>query len=180
MDMTVEIWAEIDFAPNYAVSNLGNVRNASGALLKPTVGKYGHQHVVLYTPYGRKCKTVHRLVCAAFNGPPPGAGYHAAHKDGKPWNNFPENLYWATPKENSADMIRHGTVAKGDRSGPRVHIENMRRGSGHSMAKLTEKDVLQIRSIAKQRGDSKFIAEEYGISKSLVNMIRRREVWTHI
>jgi hypothetical protein len=38
---------------------------------------------------------------------------HAAHFNGDSGDNRIENLYWATPAQNNADIARHGNVKKG-------------------------------------------------------------------
>ena len=48
----------------------------------------------------RKTFKIHRLVCEAFHGPPPFDGAVVMHIDDDPANNTPENLKWATQKEN--------------------------------------------------------------------------------
>lgn len=53
---------------------------------------------------------IHRLVCEAFHGPAPFAGAVVCHADDVCDNNVPENLRWATAKENSADAFRNGRI----------------------------------------------------------------------
>lgn len=57
----------------------------------------------------------HRLICEAINGPPD-EGCYTAHSCGNGHLGCitPAHLRWATPKENTADAIRHGRVARGD------------------------------------------------------------------
>lgn len=69
-----------------------------------------------------------------------------------------------TPQENTQDMIDRGRTP--DRS-----------GSKNGRSKLTEDQVREIRS---RDGSAKSIAAQYGVSKSLVGMIRARQVWTHV
>ena len=51
---------------------------------------------------------VHRLICMAFHGLPPGPDYQTCHYDGNGWNNRAENVRWDTPVGNASDKIRHG------------------------------------------------------------------------
>lgn len=170
-------WAEVEGFPGYKVSSQGDVVTPRGVTLVPYSGRYGHQQVLLGAYGKRQCKTVHSLVCAAFNGPKPSVQHQCAHRDGNPRNNVPGNLYWATAKQNADDREAHGRTARGDRSGPRIHRHKMRRGEKHPRAKLTEQEVSAIKAIPKVRGDTRLIAEVFKVSPSLVNQIRRGAIW---
>lgn len=52
------------------------------------------------------------------------------------------------------------------------------KGSKSGKAKLTEQQVLDIRSRLEQTNES--IANEFGVSDSLINAIRKRQIWKHI
>lgn len=54
-------------------------------------------------------QSVHRLICAAWSGPPPRPDAIVLHRDGDAANNTPANLAWGTPAENQADRYRHKT-----------------------------------------------------------------------
>lgn len=109
-----------------------------------------------YMSWGGRYVSVSRLICTRAHGEPPDASMHAAHRCGKGANGCvnPKCLYWATKAENESDKIRHGTIAKGERSGA---------------AKLTDAQVEQIRSDSRL---GKFIAADYGISRSQVSRIK--------
>lgn len=68
----------------------------------------GHQRVKLSKDGRSVHAALHRLVLAAFAGPPPD-GCEALHNDGNPANNRVENLRWGTRSENLRDSVRHGT-----------------------------------------------------------------------
>ena len=55
---------------------------------------------------------VHRLVCEKFNGPIPAEKPWALHKCGMGHKGCvnPKHLYWGSPKENTADKIRHAQM----------------------------------------------------------------------
>lgn len=118
--------------------------------------------------YGRikrdgKRKFVHRLVCEDINGPPPTPEHQAAHSCGR--GNLAcvtkGHLSWKTPKENQADRLEHGTHCRGERNGS---------------AKLTEAQVLEIRSF-KGQFTVRQIAEKYGVSQSTVAGIYSGDRW---
>ncbi len=81
-------------------------------------------------PYGRDSKGygfvvedgtftgAHRRVCEEVNGPPPSPSHHAAHScgNGRLGCVTPNHLRWATPKENVAEAISHGTFRPFGRS----------------------------------------------------------------
>lgn len=67
-------------------------------------------------------RKVPRLVAEAFHGPRPD-GLQIRHMDGDSSNNRPDNLRYGTAKENAADRERHGTTARGERSGSAVHTD---------------------------------------------------------
>ena len=71
----------------------------------------------------------------------------------------PHHLSWMTRSENEMDKVRDGTSNRGE-------------GSGHS--KITEIDVLAIRSDVRKNRD---IAREYGITPSNVGHIKKRRTW---
>lgn len=50
--------------------------------------------------HDKKTYKVARLVCEAFNGPPPFKGAVCMHVDENSRNNRPENLRWGSQKEN--------------------------------------------------------------------------------
>jgi hypothetical protein len=61
----------------------------------------------------QKCVAVSRLVCLAFNGPPPDGKNFVCHRDDVPLNNVPENLYWGDAIENADDCLRNQHRGKG-------------------------------------------------------------------
>lgn len=119
----MEEWRDVpSFAGLIQVSSLGRVKSfcrySSGAIMTQFHDPVsGYQKVTLQLSPGRK-KTVrvHRLVCEAFHGAPPSESHEVAHSDGKRTNNRPENLRWATCKENSSDCLKHGTRLFGERN----------------------------------------------------------------
>ena len=96
---------------------------------------------------------VHRLVAKAFI-PNPENKPHVAHNDGNPANNRVTNLRWATVEENMADTAIHGTRVQGE---------------AHFRAKLSERDVHDIRTRITRRSkgvksNARELADEYGVS----------------
>lgn len=80
----------------------------------------------------------------------------------------PSHLLLGTNKENTNDMISRGR-----------HIEGRKRvfGENTSRAKLTEKQVLEIR----EKKDTQVnLAKKYGVSRSAIKSILDRTNWSHI
>jgi hypothetical protein len=95
----------------YEVSNLGRVRNGKGRIMKlwSRDGRTAVRLVKVGLP--QKFLSVGILVCEAWYGPRP-QGKDVAHYDCDSSNNKPENLRWATPKENKRDCVRNGCHSK--------------------------------------------------------------------
>ena len=180
-----EEWRVVPSFPFYAVSNLGNVKRivagrykVNGKLLGAKTNRNGYRQVSLFSEGKSKAIGVHVLVCEVFNGPKPTEGiYFCCHNDGVKSNNFYKNLRWATPKENSADKEIHGTKLFGDKHPNRINKNRMARGEKNGGGgKLKEE---QVRQIFKDPRIHRVIANDYGVVKSMVSMIKRREVWRH-
>ena len=78
----------------------------------------------------------------------------------------PAHLSEGTKQDNSTDMVNKCRSAKGEK---------------HHLSKLTEKQVLEIRSkYAKGGTTHRQLAKEYGIVKSVINYIINRKTWTYI
>jgi hypothetical protein len=95
----------------------------------------------------------------------------------------PGHLWLGTNKDNIRDALSKGRMAIGDRNGLRLHPERrvVLRGSALPQAKLTEAQVLEIRTrYAHGRGNQQALAAEYGVDPSLVSRIVRCELWRHV
>lgn len=166
----------------YEVSDAGRVRSLDrvvqfvrhgrticqrrkGVLLKPIIDPCsGYVRVTLYKGSKETMKPacVHVLVALAFIGPAP-EGREVCHNDGKRDNPALSNLRYDTPRGNSADMALHGTRLFGEKQ---------------PKAKLTEAAVLEI--IATPRGDTKRLAEKFGVNRVTIKRIRRGRGWNHV
>ena len=77
----------------------------------------------------------------------------------------PSHLFLGTQKANVQDMMAKGR-------GPD------RKGEAHGKAKLTDNDVRQIRQ--REGRSLASLAEEFGVSKSTVAFILKRQTWNHV
>lgn len=116
-DTENEKWRLVRGGLPYAVSSIGRVMSLlpgrMGEHLSTWMDEGGYVHVQLQVDGKSKRHSVHRLIAHAFRGDPPTALHQAAHNDGNPSNNSDENIRWATPAENQADRLIHGTAERG-------------------------------------------------------------------
>ena len=72
-------------------------------------------------------------------------------------------------------------IARGDAHGSRLHPERMPRGEAHGRAKLTFKQVVEIRTLYAAGGITHCqLAALFGVSKAVTGDIIRRKIWKHI
>ena len=91
----------------------------------------------------------------------------------------PEHLFTGTHADNMRDRDQKGrtTSPRGDKNGSRTHPEKRPRGEFHARAKLTERDIVAIRSDPRTLVS---IATSYKVSFGLINHIKRRKIWKHV
>lgn len=175
----MEKWLPVvGFEGRYEVSDDGRVRNLRrGRLVKHRISR-GYVVYGLMKEDGRRYSTgVHRLVLTAFVGPCPD-GFEGAHEDGNRMNNRLSNLRWSTRMDNIADRSRHGTTARGDRHGMRIH-KGLVRGERNGRAIICESAVPVIRSLFPAITAVE-IARRYGMTESGVRNIIKRRSWRHV
>ena len=173
----MEVWKDIiGFEGLYQVSNLGTVKSLRKGLRgnkfllrdKKLIGchdKDGYLKVNFYKDNKMKRFSIHRLVCIAFlpnieNKP------FVNHINGIKTDNSIENLEWCTQSENEKHAWNMG-------------LKNQN-GVKNPMNKLTEMQILEIRSNLHNGKTQKEIAEIYNINQISVSEIRLRKTWKHI
>lgn len=139
----------------------GRLLNKVERVMKPgrTHGGSGYQIVTLSKNGKGKCFTVHSLVALTFIGERPD-GFQCCHNDGNVDNNSVSNLRYDTPKGNNADKMNHGT--------------------NRSHSKLSECDVRNIRKRLSEGVKQRDVADEFGVSKSLIWAINTKRVWANV
>lgn len=168
-----EIWKAVPGWDAYEVSSEGRVRRRvpiaryrADGMLSPILDSTGYMVVTLCQDGRRQRTSVHALVASAFLGPRPAAA-DVNHLDSDRANNALPNLEYATRAQN----VRHGYVhgmadAKGERN-------------GH--ARLTESDVVQIRSLPSDTAaNRREIARAFNVSYATVLDVLKRRTWDHV
>ena len=168
-------WRQLDWLPNYEVSEDGLLRRTidspdpryqSGYVLRGFLSsQYRRRAYKVMMPDGTQKKFyAHQLVCEAWYGPPP-PKHEAAHWNGDLNDNHYSNLRWATKAQNGEDTARLG-VQKGERN---------------PGAKLTEAIVREIRSLfTGAHGEINALAKRFGIGHQHCSDIVRGKRWRHL
>lgn len=165
----MEIWRPVvGYEGSYSVSSLGRVRSEARTIIRSNgwkqtfaerirathCGPHGYPLVNLKSGGEGRTFAVHILVCQAFHGPRP-VGKEVAHRNGNKTDARAENLRWATPTENNADKVEHGTLYDGQH---------------HHWAKLSDEDVRAIRASADLQ---RILAQRFGTTQSNISAIQR-------
>jgi hypothetical protein len=111
--------------------------------------------------YNKKTTRAHRFSYSVFVEEIP-AGMEVCHSCDNILCVNPTHLFAGTHTDNMKDMVRKGRSPRGENS---------------AKAKLTEKDVLYIRSSTEKQ---KTLADKYGVSISTIWSIRTRKTWGHL
>ena len=156
----------------YKATNTGEILsfkiNSMGVVLIPSISNWGYKRCLLYNEKGRrKFLSVHHIVWLYFKGPIP-QGLEIHHKNGNKLDNSMSNLELMTKKQNVKHAYDTG-------------LKLGSQGEKHGAVKLTNEQVLKIRSLYKANtfGYLK-ISRLYNISREHIRDIIKRRCWTHI
>jgi hypothetical protein len=171
MEKEIEIWKDIEgYEGYYQVSNFGRVKSLN------VFGKEKHRKLQTdkngYLVIGlrklgkeKNCK-VHRLVALTFI-PNSNNKKTINHIDGVKTNNQVSNLEWATYSENMTHAFITG-------------LKPNQSGSKNWQAKVSEKDVLEIRKKAERGAKQASLGREYNLSQPAISLIINKRNWKHI
>lgn len=136
--------------------------------LKPRINSRGYMYVNLSKNGKYKSYRIHCLVANAFI-PNPKNLPEINHIDGNKLNNKIDNLEWCTRGQNQKHAFRHGL------------IKSLKFGVEHPSAKLTEKEVKEIRlKYIPYKYTLDMLAKEYGVSRDNIKQIVEMKIWKNI
>lgn len=163
--------------PRYAIDENGTVMSVcsrsgrgkdspwiNARTISHAISSKGYHQISLCGEKGIKQSLIHALVLEVFVGPRPN-GYQCRHLDGNKDNNHVSNLSWGTNSENERDKLLHGTSNIGER---------------HSMSKLTNENVIEIRRRRSNGESLKTIANDFSVSIGAISRISIRKTWKHV
>ena len=106
-------------------------------------------------------------------------GMFVCHKCDNPSCINPEHLFLGDNYINILDASIKNRLATGSKNGAHTHKEKVRKGSMIGTAKLTENQVLEIRSMYKII-PQKQLAKNYGVSRGTIQNIHEGRNWKHV
>lgn len=172
----MEVWKRSPLGPEHLeVSSLGRVRTLDreapsirdkqpsqlrpGKVLSPYLSRQGYPTISVKEGPRRPKYSVHRLVAAAFcEGY--SLGLSVNHIDGDKTNNHPRNLEWVTLERNTAAAWETGQCT------PEAHA-----------TKLSADQASAIKARLQNGERPSQIAEDFGVSRSLVYRISQGNRW---
>lgn len=121
----------------------------------------------------KKSVSAHRFSWEVYNQKEVPLSMFVMHKCDNPKCVNPMHLMIGSHSDNMIDMVQKNRQAKG------VKFSNRKsaKGSKNGLAKLTEKQALEIFQDARSQ---RAIAQEYGISQPCVNNIKLKKTWKEI
>jgi hypothetical protein len=170
LQLPFEDWRPVvGYEQLYEISSHGCIRRILDyrghcGMLHPCLDDYGYLRVRLSKENHARTHQVHRLVLAAFVGPAP-IEHCANHRDGSKTNNRVENLEYVTQKQNVHHAMKMGLFYCNPK------------GEKHPSARLTDRQVEEIRELAEASMTHGVIARRFGVSRGyicrVVNRTRR-------
>lgn len=137
----------------------------------------GYGHFSGYKDGQRKTFYAHRVALELTEGRVLGSGEQSCHRCDNPPCCRPDHLFRGTVVDNAHDRISKGRQASGSA------VAN--KGAANGRSKLTPDQVAEIRSVYAsasrgqrvRRGTVKTLADRFGISERMVNLITRGDNW---
>jgi len=156
-----KLWAEL-FSGTYFVSENGEILSRkTNKILSDANNGHGYRIVCLQIKGTQTTKKVHRLVMEGFYGK---CELEVNHLNGKKDDNSLKNLAYVTRSENQKHAYRML---------PDYDLSGAKNGN----AKLSERDIEEIRKLLKQNLPHKIIGQKFGVSKSTIQAISSGRNW---
>jgi hypothetical protein len=129
--------------------------------LKGSANKKGHRFI----RFTRNSNPIyiHRLIYETFKGPIP-EGLVIRHLNDIPYDNRLENLEVGTVKENVMDSIKLGNFPRGQKNG---------------QSKLTDEEVLMIKTLSTSYNKSE-LGRKFNVNRKTISAILEGRTWKHI
>lgn len=146
------------------IGSPGSGRSRDDRFRYPQDSGFGYKYITLHSVGKRKNFYMHRLLATIFI-PNPENKPLVNHINGVKSDNRIENLEWCTLSENMIHAYGLGLIPKGE---------------ANHMSKITEAEVLQIRSLHNSGESRPSLAVKFGISKANVHRIIHKQIWRHL
>lgn len=166
-----EQWKNIqDYEDLYQVSDYGRIKSLKRKnrleerILKSVMGTDGYLRIKLYKNCKAKKYYIHRLVAMVFLDNP----LHLSeinHLDGIKQNNHTNNLLWCTRSQNMQHASKNGFLTFNHK------------GERNPNAKLTEKNIQEIKLYLQNGVTQVNIATLYGVGQTQISRIKLGESW---
>ena len=157
-----ELWIAIPGFNGYEASSFGRIRYIKRwkipKILKAGKHSRGYDKYTLYVDGESFTVTGHRMVALAFI-PNPSLLPEVNHINAIKNDNRPINLEWVNSEENRNHAIKNGLYKSGEK---------------HPNAKLSNSDVVYIKSLLLKSIKPSIIARQFGVTKSLIKKIRSK------
>jgi hypothetical protein len=175
-----EIWKKVEnYEGYYEVSNFGRIRSVNrkikasrgstrireGKIMIPQLKK-NYYEINLSKLSDTKNYILHRLIAKAFI-PNPLNKKEVNHINGIGTDNRIENLEWVTARENSLHAYRTG-------------LKKTRKGEGKENSKLTEENIMEIRSTLPYHGYKADLARKFSVTITLISRVTLGKCWKHV
>jgi len=155
---------KIEGFPDYTIYQDGTITSNNG-LIRPIQQNNGYHHVTLYRDKKPYQFSVHRLVAENFITKRNADQDQVNHINGKKNDNRVANLEWVSHQENTRHAMDMGLRLIGEK---------------HSMAKLNERQVNEIRKLAIGGMKLTEIAKRFNISPTNTGDIVNWKIWKHL
>ena len=154
---------KINFFGDYYVDFYGNIYNKDFKILSQSTKKNGYKSITLNKSGLKKTFLGHRIVASSFCIGDTSKDVN--HINGVKSGNMASNLEFVTKSQNIAHAYKIGLIKMS--------------GENHPASKLSEFDVINIKSMVKYGMKQINIAKHYNVSKQTISAIIRGRNWAH-